>query len=220
MSPCCLIAQQKEQTIWLAFVNSTRLSDKLALHLDVHTRTGDDAGYVRTFIFRPGLTYNLDKKNSLTAGYAYVETFADPALQNAGNLVEHRSWEQYILKYKINSTSISHRFRVEQRFLNRNTGNVFSQRLRYLAKALVPLKRDSVFEKGPYLSLQNEVFINIQNKEKLNNKMFDQNRLSLSAGYRLSKKVDADAGYLFQYISGSNSNTVNHALLLTINTRF
>jgi hypothetical protein len=85
---------------------------------------------------------------------------------------------------------------------------------------MVPLKRDSVFKKGVYFALQDEAFFNIQNKEKINNKFFDRNRLSLTAGYRLSEKIDLDAGYFFQYTAGFNHNISTHALLLTVNTRF
>jgi hypothetical protein len=218
--PVYLFAQQKEQTIWLALINSTRLSHKFSTHLDVQIRTADDADYIRNLIFRPGITYHINKKNSLTAGYVYAEILGDPEVVTATNIIEHRPWEQYTLKYKINSTAITHRFRAEQRFLQRNNQNIFSQRLRYLARAVVPLKRDSVFKKGFYLSLQDEVFFHIQNKKKMNNKVFDQNRLSVSAGYRLSEKMDMDAGYLFNYIEGLHHNTANHALLLTLNTRF
>jgi hypothetical protein len=220
LSPCFSFAQQKEQTIWLALFNNTHLSEKFGLHLDIQIRTADEAEYIRNLIFRPGLTYHLNKKNSLTVGYAYVETQADPDLNNSSSLIEHRAWEQYLKRSKISRASVVQRLRLEQRFLNFNTQGVFSQRLRYMGKAMIPLNRDSIFKKGFYFALQDEVFFNIQNKEKINNKFFDRNRLSVVAGYRLSEKVEFDAGYLFQYSAGFNTNLSTHALLLNINTRF
>ncbi len=188
--------------------------------MDVQIRTADDADYIRNLIFRPGLIYHINKKNSVTAGYVYAETLADPNMDNAKDLIEHRAWEQYILRSKISRAFIVQRLRLEQRFLNINAQSVFSQRLRYLAKAMVPLKRDSVFKKGVYFALQDEVLLNIQNKEKINNKYFDRNRLSVVAGYRLSEKMDLDAGYLFQYTAGFKNHISTHALMLTVNTRF
>jgi len=81
-------------------------------------------------------------------------------------------------------------------------------------------KTEQAFTKGTFFALQNEVFLNIQNKEFINNSWFDQNRLYIAAGYRFSKKVDIEAGYLRQSINGRAINTVNNVAQLALYTRF
>ena len=71
-----------------------------------------------------------------------------------------------------------------------------------------------------FVALQNELFFNIQNNDDLNGSAFDQNRAYLAAGYRFSKKMDIEAGYLNQAINGRTSNTVNNVVQLAVYTRF
>jgi hypothetical protein len=211
-----LQAQTKhENTGWLLLLNSTKFNEKWGMHLDVQVRTHDNWDGTKNVLFRPGITYFIDSKQNITAGYLLASTE-----RSTGTLYEHRAWEQYILNHKIKSVLTAHRFRLEQRFLDQANEN-FAQRFRYFIRLIKPLKRtEEAFAKGAFLALQNEVFLNIQNKEATNNHLFDQNRLYLAAGYRLSKKVDLEAGYLNQAIKGSANNTVNNVIQLALYTRF
>jgi hypothetical protein len=73
---------------------------------------------------------------------------------------------------------------------------------------------------GIFAALQNEVFLNLQHKDQLNGKVFDQNRAYLALGYRFSKKFDLEAGYLNQAIRGASVNTSNNVIQLALYTRF
>ncbi|WP_207429488.1 DUF2490 domain-containing protein [Pedobacter sp. SYSU D00535] len=213
--------QQVQQSAWLASFNSVKLSEKWGLHFDIQLRSADDVEYFRHLLVRPGLTYFINGKQNVTAGYAWIETFADPDLPLGANFTEHRLWQQYIYAYKIKSIPVSHRFRLEQRFIERTGEDVFSQRLRYFARAIVPFKTDEAgFTKGAFAALQNEIFLNIQNKDKINNSTFDQNRAYVALGYRLSKRVDLEAGYLNHYQKGAVGNTTNHVGQLAVYARF
>ena len=221
LSAICLRSsgQVNEQSGWLASFNSLKISKNLGMHFDLQFRSADELSYLRHLLVRPGLTYFIDGKQNVTAGYAWIENFANPDIAGASNLTEHRIWEQYLLSYKIQNLPFTHRFRLEQRFVERPGGNVFAQRLRYFVRTLVPLRKDSVFQKGAFLALQNEVFLNLQNKEKFNNKVFDQNRAYAALGYRLNKSTDFELGYLHQYIDGAAVNTANHVLQLAVYKR-
>lgn len=207
-------AQTKhENSGWLFLLNSTKFNEKWGMHLDVQVRSNDNWEAVKNVLFRPGITYYIDKKQNVTAGYLLVST--DNGVKTT---YEQRIWEQYILTHKISSIFTAHRFRLEQRFL---ANGDFSQRLRYFVRLIQPLqKKEPTFTKGAFLALQNEVFLNIQNKELINNNMFDQNRLYLAAGYRFSKKIDLEAGYLNQAIQGKTQNTANNVVQLALYTRF
>ncbi|RZK56116.1 MAG: DUF2490 domain-containing protein, partial [Pedobacter sp.] len=137
-------------------------------------------------------------------------------------LTENRIWEQYIFAHKLKSSFVSHRARLEQRFIEQTNGDeIFAQRFRYFVRLMQPLQgKVEVFSKGPFVALQNEVFLNIQNKELLNNSLFDQNRLYIAGGYRFSKHIDLEAGYLNQYTNGIARNTSNRVAQLALYTRF
>ncbi|MBC7617289.1 MAG: DUF2490 domain-containing protein [Pedobacter sp.] len=211
-----LSAQTKQENSgWLFLLNSTKFSEKWGMHLDVQVRSTDNWGAIKNVLFRPGITYFIDKQQNVTAGYLLASTDL-----GATTLIEQRIWEQYIFTHKINSVFTAHRFRLEQRFLDQPNDN-FAQRLRYFIRLIKPLqKTEQAFNRGVFLALQNEVFLNIQNKERINNSLFDQNRLYLAVGYRFSKKVDLETGYLKQSIHGKTQNTVNNVVQLAVYTRF
>ncbi|PWS27139.1 DUF2490 domain-containing protein [Pedobacter yonginense] len=226
---------QHQNSGWLFFLNSTKFNEKWGLHLDVQLRSADDWDHLRNTLIRPGLTYYINKNQNVTLGYALVQTyFKDLSLFDAtsgivakSTINEQRIWEQYILTHKIKSVFASHRFRLEQRFVERNfvatntDPDYFSQRLRYFFRLIKPLQKATpTFTKGAFVALQNEVFLNIQNKEKVNNSLFDQNRLYLAGGYRFSKSFDLELGYLNQAQHGAQNNTINNVVQFAIYTRF
>lgn len=219
--PFCSFSQVVEHSGWIASFNSVKLTKNWGMHLDIQLRSADDLKYAKTLLLRPGLTYFINDKQNVTAGYALVQTFSDPDLATANNLTEHRLWEQFIWSYKIKNVALAHRFRLEQRFIERPLNDVFSQRIRYFVRGIIPIvKASTPFTKGTFVGLQNEVFFNIQNKNKLNNSAFDQNRAYISLGYRLSKKLDAEVGYLNQYVKGSSDKLTNHVAQVALYSRF
>lgn len=216
-----LKAQNGEQSGWLSWLSSFKVNGKLGAHFDLQVRTADRWDYVRQVIIRPGVTYNFNARQNATLGYANINTFTQLAGASDNQLTENRIWEQFIQSHKINKVFALHRFRVEQRFIERRGAeNIFSQRFRYFARFVVPFnKYDQVFTKGPYIAVQNELFLHLQNKNELNRSTFDQNRAYVAAGIRLAPKIDVEVGYLNQYINGLSNNTTNHVAQLGILTR-
>lgn len=222
-SPIVKAQTVNQSSAWLFLLNNTKISDKWGFYLDVQFRSADNVEYLRNFLFRPGITYYINDKSEVTLGYLLNGTFSRLVGTGSNALTEHRIWEQFIYKQKISTISVSHRFRLEQRFAETNSvnGDIFLQRFRYFVRFILPLQKDKQkFENGAFAALQNEIFLNIQNKDMLNNKVFDQNRAYLALGYRFSKKLDIEAGYLNQAIKGLNANTVNNVVQLAVYTRF
>jgi len=225
---CCLLhtkisAQTDHQTSgWIMFLNNTKLSQKWGVYMDMQLRSSDKVENVRNFLFRPGVTFYVNAKNELTLGYLLNETFTHLDSPDDSKLTEHRIWEQYVFKHNIHKVIVSHRFRVEQRFMEKQ-GNedAFAQRFRYFARFIVPLQKGiQAFEKGVFLALQNEIFLNVQHKREVNNHLFDQNRAYLATGYRFSKNIDAEVGYLMQAVKGVSNHTLNNVIQIAVYTKF
>ncbi|QEK52106.1 DUF2490 domain-containing protein [Pedobacter aquae] len=206
-----------QQSGWAAWFHSQKFSKKTGLHFDFQVRSADDLAYVRNILIRPGFTYFINDKLNATVGYALI--ISDQP--GADALTESRIWEQFVVTYKLGKIPLTHRFRLEQRFINQANGDdAFSQRLRYFFRSVIPLQKQSTpaFSKGAFVALQNEVFLSIQNQP--NGHLFDQNRLYLAAGYRLNPKMDLEAGYLNQSIKGAVVNTNNNIFQVALYTRF
>ncbi len=210
-----------EHTGWFAWFNSYKLSKHWRLHFDGQIRSGDNWDYVRTILLRPGITYVFNAKNNVTLGYAYSLTHNRAASGSKSTVNENRIWEQYVNTTKIGRVSLINRFRLEQRFIDRTTENVFAQRFRYFIRTITPfVKPKNSFDKGFFGAIQEEIFLNVQNKDKINNSFFDQNRFYAALGYRFSSKIDIDAGYMNQYIKGLTTNTSNNIIQMAVYTRF
>ena len=67
--------------------------------------------------------------------------------------------------------------------------------------------------------MQNEIFLNVQNKDKINNSLFDQNRVYAALGYRFSPKIDVGAGYMNQSTNGATNDVSNNIVQLALYTR-
>ncbi|WP_421945086.1 DUF2490 domain-containing protein [Pedobacter sp.] len=214
---------QYQNSGWFMLVNNTKFNEKWGLQFDFQVRSADDWDHVRNTLVRPALQYFISKNSNVALGYLWQTTQTTPVgADYTVTLNEHRIFEQYIYNHKIKSVFASHRLRLEQRFIGRLANeDLFSQRFRYFFRLIQPLqKTEATFTKGAFVALQNEVFLNLQNNDELSNKVFDQNRAYLAAGYRFSKQFDIEVGYMNQAIKGRANNTVNNIAQLALYTRF
>lgn len=215
-----LLHAQTQFSGWLASFNTVKTGKRTSLHTDIQWRSSDEWKHTQTLLLRPGLNVHLQNGFIITAGYAYISNrrVIDTA---TGYTPEHRVWEQLLYNHKLERLAVTHRLRLEQRFLARafvedgrveNKGTVHANRLRYFIRNIFPIQHVPVFSKGIFAALQNEVFLNIGNTTHVNGKFFDQNRLYLAVGYRLSPSLDLETGYLNHYTKGRSSFTNNHVL--------
>jgi hypothetical protein len=132
--------------------------------------------------------------------------------------------------------TLTHRLRLEQRYLPKHhpegdqlvrDGHREAHRLRYFFRGIIPLSpqpdqaamagsgpaKSAAFTKGFFAAVQNEIFFNLGDRSAVNGKLFDQNRMLLAGGYRLSKQFDMELGYMNQYISGAGTNSTNNHIV-------
>lgn len=206
---------------WLATFYTIKVNDKIDVLFDAQLRSGKQVEHINTILLRPGISFKFNKQVSVALGYALND--ARREVDELSELIpEHRIWQHVILRHKILTASSQHRFRLEQRFLPKvyaqnnslhHDGYNYASRFRYFTRNVIPLKKTAQFTQGPYGALQNELFLNLGNKQAVNKRVFDQNRLYGAVGYRFGKKWDAEAGYLNQYmIMGNGSVRNNHIL--------
>jgi hypothetical protein len=217
------VAQTNEFSGWGAWFHTQRFSKNWGASFDGQFRSANHIDYLKNVLLRPNINYYFGGNKSATLGYAYVSTNGRTATGAKTFRSENRIFEQFIVTQKAGiNTAITHRFRLEQRFLGSTPTQqeVFSQRVRYFIRGVIPFNSEPTFTNGTYLGLQNEVFANIQNNDKINNHVFDQNRAYVAFGYRINKRIDIEAGYLNQYVQQSTAHTINHIAQIALYTRF
>jgi hypothetical protein len=209
---------QSQFTGWIASFNTFKSGKQTSIHADVQWRSSDEFKHTQTFLLRSGLNIHLSKQLIVTGGYAFIHNRRVMG-DVSGYAPEHRIWEQLLFNHKLKSIFVSHRFRLEQRFISQTTvqdnqlvidGSVYANRLRYFLRNVIPFQQQKTFARGMFAALQNEVFVNVGNTNNVNGKFFDQNRFYLALGYRLRPSIDLETGYLNQYVSGRNGAFVNN----------
>lgn len=147
---------------------------------------------------RPNFTALLGTGNYKT--FTYPGNFEKPLKVN-----ENRLWEQFVLTNAISRINLEHRVRIEQRWLNGDYAN----RFRYRLALTVPLNHVKMQDKTIYPWVFDEVFFS--NKEPY----FLRNRFLLGAGYRFSKSVTLQAGFLRQSDFQADGSSTGKNFLLT-----
>lgn len=216
-------AQTNELSGWFGWFHTQRFNKHWGAAFDGHLRSAHHADYLKTILLRPSINYYFGNKN-VALGYAYIGASGRAANDVKTFRPESRLFEQLTISQQVGTnTAITHRFRLEQRFLGETATqeSVFSQRFRYFIRGIIPVNNNTTtFTQGTYLALQNEVFVNVQNKDQVNKHFFDQNRAFVGIGHRFSKMVDLEAGYLNQYVQQAQAHTINHVVQATLYTRF
>jgi hypothetical protein len=216
---CCLsYAQLTESQGWLFISHKQTVNKQFDLLGDIQLRSGNSFQHVNTLLLRSALSYNFNKKHSVALGYAYKGDWERDDEETVYSL-ENRIFQQYIHSFKQGKSEIMLRARHEQRWVKEETTK-FSQRTRAFISIQIPLAADSGFNEGLYTGLQNEVFLNTQKKQHANNSFFDQNRSYISIGYRWSKKIDTEVGYMYWFQKETEVDYRRNVIQVMITTNF
>ena len=208
--PVFIFAQQDETGNWLMYFGTNKVSDKFSVHTEIqfrnHTITPDNT---EQLLLRTGLNYHFSEKALVTAGYAYIPSYVFESEQKAPETEEHRIWQQFISTNKIGRVKLEHRYRVEQRWVNRD----FKNRFRYRLMLFIPLNKPKIEDKTWFLGLYDEIFINDKNT------FFDRNRLYGALGYQFNKSISVQTGMMHQQVNGFGKWYLQFALVFNPSLR-
>ena len=180
---------------WLVYIGSKQLNSKWNLHHEIQYRNYNTLGDLEQLLIRTGLGYDIGSKSNILLGYGYInsENFTEN-VNDQTTVEEHRIFQQFITKQTIGSLSLQHRYRFEQRFVESD----FKTRFRYFLGINLPFKNPKY-----YLSAYNEIFLNGKSN------VFDRNRVYGGLGYKISKGVKLELGYMSQVFETSSRDQIN-----------
>lgn len=219
---CTLYAQNDRvndfnNTNWLQTFATIALTKKWSIHAEYQWRRTDGVKNWQQGLFRTGVNYKLTDNVILHAGYAEAETFkyGDFPIAPNGTFPEHRIYEQLVLRQPLNKFLITHRFRIEQRWLGRVKAGtdreieewLFLHRFRYQFRTQLALN------KKWYAAAADEIFIGAGKNVGVN--IFDQNRIFLLAGVKLNKNISVEGGYFNQTLQ--QGRRINNSTIMQRN---
>lgn len=185
----------RQEQLWLGYINQTRLSKHSGLWLDLHFRSTENFVQQKLLsVFRVGYMYHLASAR-ITAGYAKFTRFAD----EGSHQIEHRGWQQLEWNDARPKLTLTNRIRLEERFIalqgqeNQAKEYSFNYRARYSLSMTIPLKINTE-KRFPAVVVSNEILLNFGKQVRIN--YFDQNRIFVGMAYPVAPSVTAQLGYM------------------------
>jgi len=148
--------------------------------------------------YKGGINFKAHSNLIFTLGAGDYDTYKE-----GGNFVkpknndEFRIWPQITLTQAIKIIKIEQRYRAEMRF----TSFGYRNRFRYRLGVSYPFGKNEKGYKPYQINVTNEIFFT--DKEPY----FERNRALVSVGYKISKQVSVQLGYLHQFDYKINDET-------------
>ncbi|MEO0046207.1 MAG: hypothetical protein RL705_1398 [Bacteroidota bacterium] len=216
--------KKQDQRVWFAYTGQYKVSDHWGYHIEAQFRMDNQLEQSHQNLFRVGAIYYISASQSLSGGYALVNTFS-PAANDF--FKENRLWQQFQVnnKWQEGKNLMTNRFRLEQRWVEKigvveenviSMGSNYQNRLRYLNRNLFHLTDLKSSKEELYLVLQNEVFLNLGDND-VNGKFIDQNRFLIGLGLNYNNNIRLELGYLNHFVTSSFSDDVmNHTISISL----
>jgi hypothetical protein len=180
---------------WLVYQGNHHLSTKFDLHTEYQWRRADGFADWQQSLARIGLDYKLNPAVTISGGYGWIISYSYGSQPIPSQTIEHRLWQQVILKQPMGNFQVQHRYRLEQRWIDTQ----FKQRFRYRAQVLLPLEKSYIDQKkGFFMNINDEVFLGFG--QGIGKNILDQNRFIGAVGYQFNKDFNIQMGYLNQFV--------------------
>ena len=157
-----------------------------------------DFAFIRT-----GITHHFKPTFKLTAGIAYLnsQTYTDTELSDKA----YQLWiyNQCTITSNIGQNALSHRLRLENRWVTKIQSTHFNHRVRYRMQF-----SKSIFGKV-FVKSFNEIFFNLKGHA------FNQNRIFIGIGREISPMIKMDIGYLKNHFRTKGQHAIRMGLTLT-----
>jgi hypothetical protein len=211
-----------QSNAWLVYIGNHKINARWGIHTDYQFRRSEFLKDWQQSLTRVGLEYYTKKGPQFTAGYAHVRTFPYGEQQVLAKNDEHRLWQQVSLKNSVGRFDLQHRYRLEQRLLEKfkitPTDNVeldervLRHRMRYRLQLQIPINNDKMEDNTVFFSASDEIFLGFGKGVAKN--VMDQNRMYAGFGYRFSQALNLQLGYLNQYVVKSDGVQIerNHTV--------
>lgn len=178
---------------WHMYFGTNQISEKLSMHTEAQLRYFENGKNFNQLLLRTGLNYHMNPNAIATLGYGHITTDGTfEEFDNEINTVEHRIFEQFILKNTVSKFKFEHRYRLEQRFIKVVDAKDTQHRARYRLQVTIPLS--AVF----FLNFYDEIFLNLQDS------VYGQNRLYGAIGANVFKNASVQIGYLKNHFPTKN----------------
>ena len=198
------------QHTWFMAFGNHRLSDTWGVHTEYQFRRTDLGQDWQQSLMRVGLDWHRSEQHVVTAGYGWIRSYPYGEQPIAQLFDEHRIWQQLITKSKTGAINWTHRYRLEQRFMDRPEGSAWQHRARYFVQISWSIPNHTNWS----ISAYEEAFIGLRDLAMPVINLLQQNRLSAALNYRLNNGTSMQVGWLQQVLWKGDGRAENNQTLL------
>jgi hypothetical protein len=194
-------------TLWpVASLEFPLYKDKVSGYAYLQPTLTNNLQDLSPVVFRGALVYSLKPNLDLWAGYDRHYSFGDKV-----TFLENRPWQQVTYNHKYKKTTLDHRLRLEERFLEGVNDPLLRTRYR------LRLTHDVGKNKKWYLAASNELHINLNTVNQTRRAGFSEDRIYAGVGRRLNAWLNLEGGYQLSFINFINTNNLlRHALVTNL----
>ena len=210
--------------MWVGAFIDQPVTSRVALWFDGSWRRMDFGQQPQQLLLRPGVQITLAPGVRLGGGYGYVTSAPYGRLPGPSPLREHRTWQQLALTHAAGPVTVSHRFRLEQRWITPQVRGAdgttrgpssYQNRFRYQGRGQWPMPGVRLGGR-PVLALAwDELLMPIGGPNQA--VTLGQNRATAGVGLPLSDRMRVEVAYmnLYNAYPSRRANEVNHTLWLS-----
>jgi hypothetical protein len=185
-----------------------KFDEKWSVFGEVQLRSLKFYDHFHYYEYKIAVNYQILPNVNLTLGTGDYNTYKEGgSFITPKNNDEFRIWPQISLSQSIGKFKVEHRYRTELRF----TTIGYRNRFRYRLGISLPFGNEKHGYKPLLLSASNELFFT--DKEPY----FERNRVLISVGFRMSKRISVQLGYLNQFDYRINDETGKDFIQLGLN---
>jgi Protein of unknown function (DUF2490) len=202
-----------QPTEWFVLNSAIKFHKKVGFTFDGQLRFVRGLENAQHFV-RNGLEIYITPKLSIVPiGYMYVWNFryGEQPTTYANN--EQRIWQQLLYRHSISKFLFSHRFRMEQRFIEKryadasgmiiNDGfDTYLNRIRYRLQVQFPLNKEKIESGALFAVVSDEIFYSWGSTVTFSHP--DQNRIYVALGYQFNKSMNFQSGGFYQALIKNN----------------
>ena len=191
--PCgTVLAQDADDELgnWLIYNGTVRFSDKWSMFTEGQIRLWEVTSNLNEWFVRVAGHYDLSPKAVVGLGIMRSESWP---FDSDTLTTEDRIYQHFAIRHEWARALFEHRYRIEQRWLDRAGEREYSNRFRYRLQVTTPVNRPTLEPGAWFVNFYEEIFLNFDAL-----RTFDQNRLYLAGGYQLTKVSNLQIGLLWQ----------------------
>lgn len=204
------------QSEWFSYRGDHEIQGKWGLHVDGSWRQMNEANWVQ-WLASPGVNYQVSPGIQITGAYAYFMTRPGGLHWNLASYPEHRIQEQITITRPLGRIPLRHRIRADHRFIGSGAVDGLErswyrqQRLRYMLRSDIPLRRGAGGRTVLSLGIYDELFFHYGRKE---DGQFEKNRIYAGFTFRPSRTLAFECGAFTQRTHRSTGERESSVALL------